>query len=180
MGLTIYTINEIVGDSGILSDNTSGYISAQNVRDSFWSLYNEISSNSAGSNGPVGATGPVTKEYVSTFSQKTTLTPTTPTILSNTMTSTPIWKRSGVGKYQLSCSDFISNKTYISGVTDRDGIGNTAFNLWDEDSIIGYYQIYTSPGNIFMEVFDITFTRVDWGTLMGSSVLSFPKIEVYP
>ncbi|CAG7580011.1 MAG: virion structural protein [uncultured marine phage] len=54
MALTIYTIEEIVGPGGILSDNTEGDITAQNMRDSIWSLYNDITT----ATGPAGAVGP--------------------------------------------------------------------------------------------------------------------------
>jgi len=41
MALTRYTINQITDSNGILGDNVDGDISAQDLRDAIWTLYNE-------------------------------------------------------------------------------------------------------------------------------------------
>lgn len=41
MALTRYTINQLTSNSGILGDNVSGDITAQNLRDTVWSLYKD-------------------------------------------------------------------------------------------------------------------------------------------
>lgn len=102
-------------------------------------------------------------------------------VLVNTLSNTLVWTRSSAGNYSGTLTgEFVHNKTYVFGIIDYYDQGQTLIPISDGSSIIGYYSIFiTDPNSIDVEVFDATFTNVDLSTLLGTSSICLPPIEVY-
>jgi len=154
--------------ASLLADNTTGDISALDVRTC---LNDIIDSASYGGK----------KVYKALLTQSGTSAPVA-TVLENTLSGTLVWTRASAGNYSGTLTgEFVHNKTYVYGMIDYYDQGQALIPISDGAAIIGYYSVFiTDPNSIDVEVFNATFTNVDLSTLLGTSSICLPPIEVYP
>ena len=126
-------------------------------------------------NGGGGASSLV---YTAFVTQANALADPVSTILQNT-TDALQWITAGDGEYRLN-GTFPQNKTYISGFGDFGDAGVPCLPITDSGDIVGYYFMYANGTNVVLWVMDAAFAQVTLFSLIGTSRLYLPKIEVYP
>ena len=125
-------------------------------------------------------TGP--KSYIVGLTQTAVAAPVADTTFVDETVAGVVIARTAVGKYNLTSTDFVPDKVYISGVTDFAGTSTTVNTVFDGAAITGYWAIYLTVADdvtINLDFYDDTFTPVDMVTLFGTSVFSLPEIKMY-
>lgn len=123
---------------------------------------------------------PSYSSYICNLTQSGTDNPVA-NVLTNTVDDSLIWYRSGEGSYKLTATNAWVGNVWINGMGDYTG-ANPFIPIWNgiAADITGYYTMYKSSDNdIYLDVFDSSFTNTDISDLLGVTTLYIPEIRLY-
>lgn len=128
-----HTANELATAVGSYDNTTSGLTAT--------TIQAAIDENAAAISGVDGYS-----VYVARIFQTGTSAPVA-TVLKNTLSSTPVWSRSGPGDYYLTlASEFVEDKTWIVGANENSS--QTVVGYWNDANSIGLFTDAGTDGNV--------------------------------
>jgi len=118
------------------------------------------------------------KELISSFTQSGTSAPVNVTLKNTTGITIGSWTRTYDGFYKLTVNGATSINT-ITKFSNWNGNAGTYQVISDQSSVLGYITYYIGqPNELWLEVYDDTFTQVDYSTLFGTT--SYPiEIKIF-
>lgn len=121
------------------------------------------------------------KVYTALLTQSGTDAPVA-TVLENTLGGTVVWTRQSAGIYNATLvGAFTENKTYIQNSGDWNGNGNPYIPIVGSGGVLGYYSLYrTSVNTIQLHSVNASGVSTELSTIIDATIISLPKVEIYP
>ena len=173
-GVLLYTngkqlnLSATVGGSPNVSVNTSGELVLSVVNSA--STATTVTNLAVDNTGKVVSNGVGHTKYTALLSQSGTSDPTT-IVFENTRGVTG-WTRTNTGFYKSVGLVGMTPNNTMTGFGNWNGQAGTYIPISDQSSVIGYYSVYVGvDGELWIDVYNNTFTNVDLSTLMDTAAI---------